>query len=215
MLRSKFSAILLALFLAGVPLAVHAQVAVENLVLNPSFEDGNDIIDDQWIENGWVTWGEGDGLASIVEFDETEFVDGERSARVEPTGTIDWHFMIIYYPVVLDMGESYTTSFWAKAEKDRTISAHMKDVDNAGSFGLTTFTITTEWSEYSFTTSAEWPSIKLEIFVSGSDIKLWFDFVNIYEGEYVEGILPSELSGPGAVEPANKLPVQWAEIKTR
>jgi hypothetical protein len=213
MLRSMFFVMFLALCLIGVPLAVHAQV--ENLVLNPSFEDENDVINDQWIENGWVTWGDGDGLASVVEIDENEFIDGSRSARVEPTGTVNWHFMIIYYPVALDMGDPYTVSFWAKAEEERVITAHMKDVNNAGSFGATDFTVTTEWSEYAFTADAEWPSIKLEIFVSGSDIPLWFDFVYIYEGEYVEGIFPSERSIPGAVDPADKLPVRWAAIKTQ
>lgn len=212
MLRSMLLIVLLAFCFFAVPVATHAQEVV-NLVLNPSFEDENDIIDDNWIENGWVTWGDADGLDSVVEFDEDVFIDGERSARVEPTGTVDWHFMIIYYPVALDVGESYTTSFWAKAEEKRTIAVHMKDVDNAGSFGLTEFTITTEWDEYTYTADAEWPSIKLEIFVSGSDIPLWFDFVHIYEGDYVGGILPSELS-VGAVEPADKLSVRWAEIKT-
>ena len=212
MLRSMFFIMFLALCLTGVPLAVHAQV--DNLVLNPSFEDEGDIIDDQWIENGWVTWGDGDGLASVVEFDENEFIDGSRSARVEPTGTVNWHFMIIYYPVPLDVGELYTVSFWAKAEEERVITAQMKDVNNAGSFGATDFTITTDWNEYTFSAEAGWPSIKLEIFVSGSDIPLWFDFVNIYEGEYVEGIFPSEKIIPGAVDPADKLPVQWSAIKS-
>jgi hypothetical protein len=213
MLRSMFFVMFLALCLIGIPLAVHAQV--ENLVLNPSFEDENDIINDQWIENGWVTWGDADGLDSVVEFDEDEFIDGSVSARVEPTGTVNWHFMIIYYPVPLDVGELYTVSFWAKAEEERVITAQMKDVDNAGSFGATDFTITTDWNEYTFSAEAGWPSIKLEIFVSGSDIPLWFDFVYIYEGEYVEGILPSEKSIPGAVDPADKLPVRWAAIKAQ
>jgi hypothetical protein len=213
MLRSMFFVMFLALCLIGIPLAVHAQV--ENLVLNPSFEDENDIINDQWIENGWVTWGDADGLDSVVEFDEDEFIDGSVSARVEPTGTVNWHFMIIYYPVPLDVGELYTVSFWAKAEEERVITAQMKDVDNAGSFGATDFTITTDWNEYTFSAEAGWPSIKLEIFVSGSDIPLWFDFVNIYEGEYVEGIFPSERSIPGAVDPADKLPVRWSAIKAQ
>lgn len=213
MLRSIFLAMFLALFLIGVPLAVHAQV--ENLVLNPSFEDENDVIDDEWIENGWVTWGDADGLDSVVVFDEDDFIDGSISARVEPTGTVNWHFMIIYYPVPLDVGELYTVSFWAKAEEERVITVQMKDVDNAGSFGATDFTITTDWNEYTFSAEAGWPSIKLEIFVSGSDIPLWFDFVYIYEGEYVEGIFPSERSIPGAVDPADKLPVRWAAIKAQ
>ena len=213
MLRSIFLAMFLALFLIGVPLAVHAQV--ENLVLNPSFEDENDVIDDEWIENGWVTWGDADGLDSVVVFDEDDFIDGSISARVEPTGTVNWHFMIIYYPVPLDVGELYTVSFWARAEEERVITVQMKDVDNAGSFGATDFTITTDWNEYTFSAEAGWPSIKLEIFVSGSDIPLWFDFVYIYEGEYVEGIFPSERSIPGAVDPADKLPVRWAAIKAQ
>jgi len=213
MLRSMLLIVLLAFCFLAVPVTTHAQELV-NLVLNPSFEDEADLMDGSWTPDGWEVWGEGDGLDSVVEFDKSEFIDGKRSAHVKPTGTVDWHFMIIYFPVALDMGESYTTSFWAKAEEDRTIAVHMKDVDNAGSFGLNTFTITTEWAEYTYTDDAEWPNIKLEIFVSGSDIPLWFDFVYIYEGDYVEGILPSEMSAPGAVEPADKLSVRWAEIKT-
>ncbi len=204
-----FQRVLLALCLIAVPLTAHAQV--DNLVLNPSFEDENDIIDDEWIENGWVTWGEGEGLNSVVGFDDAVFVDGARSAYVESAGTTNWHFMIIYYPVPLDVGERYTVSFWAKAEQDRVITAHMKDVSNAGSFGGTDFNITTEWSEYVITADAEWPSVKLEIFVSGSDVPLWFDFVNVYKGDYVEGVIPS---GPASsVEPADKLATKWASIK--
>ena len=204
-----FQRVLLALCLIAVPLTAHAQV--ENLVLNPSFEDESDIIDDQWIENGWVTWGDADGLASVVEFDKTESVDGETSAHVIPTGTVNWHFMMIYYPVPLNVGERYTASFWAKAAQDRVITVQMKDVDNAGSFGGTDFNVTTEWSEYTFTAAAEWPSVKLEIFVSGSDVPLWFDFVNIYKGDYVEGVIPSGRAS--SVEPADKLATKWASIK--
>lgn len=210
MLRSTLFVVLLASCLISVPFMVQAQ-EVENLVLNPSFEDENDIIDDAWIENGWVTWGDGDGLPSVVEMDEDDFIDGLRSARVEPVGTVDWHFMIIYYPVALDIGDPYTVSFWARAEEERTISVHMKDVGNAGSFGLTAFTITPDWSEYYFTADAEQGSIKLEIFVSGSEVPLWFDFVYIYAGEYVEGIAPSEFAA--AVQPDSKLSVTWGALK--
>lgn len=210
MLRSTLFVVLLASCLISVPFMVQAQ-EVENLVLNPSFEDENDIIDDAWIENGWVTWGDGDGLASVVEIDEDDFIDGLRSARVEPVGTVDWHFMIIYYPVALDLGDPCTVSFWARAEAERTIVVQMKDVGNAGSFGATTFTITPDWSEYHFTADAEQGNIKLEIFVSGSKVPLWFDFVNVYIGEYVEGIAPSELAA--AVQPDSKLSVTWGALK--
>ncbi len=209
MLRSALPVVLLALCLVSVPFVAQGQ-EVENLVLNPSFEDENDIIDDAWIENGWVTWGDADGLASVVEMDEDDFVDGLRSARVEPVGTVDWHFMIIYYPVALDFGEPYTVSFWARAQEERTIAVHMKDVGNAGSFGDTTFTITPEWTEYHYTSDAQQRNIKLEIFVSASEVPVWFDFVYIYAGEYVEGILPSEIDV--AVQPDSKLSVTWGAL---
>ncbi len=210
MLRSASLVVLLVLCLISVPFVAQAQ-EVENLVLNPSFEDELDIIDDAWIENGWVTWGDGDGLPSVVAMDEDDFADGSRSARVEPVGTVDWHFMIIYYPVALDFGEPYTVSFWARAQEERTIAVHMKDVGNAGSFGLTTFTITPDWSEYHYTADAEQGNIKLEIFVSASEVPLWFDFVHIYAGEYVEGIAPSEFTA--VVQPDSKLSTSWGALK--
>ena len=215
MLRSKFSAVLLILFLVGVPLTVHAQVEVENLVLNPSFEDESDMIDDQWVENGWLYWGQDAGLNSVIEIDEAEFIDGTRSLRTDPQATINWHFQAIYYPIAMDMGESYTYSFWAKAAEERIITVVMKDVNNVGSFGVTEFILTTEWSEYTATADAQWPSIKLEFHLAVSEASVWLDFVYVYEGEYVEEILPSEIGVQEAVEPANKLPIQWAEIKAR
>jgi len=203
---------LLILCLVAIPLVSHAQDAqVTNLVLNPSFEDETDIVDSNWIPGGWVTWGEGIGLNSVVEFDETEFIDGEISLRVEPVGDINWHFMVIYYPVAQSMGEEYTASFWAKAEEPRPISAKIKATDNSVDVIITDFELTTEWEEYAFTYKAGAAEIKYEIWVSGSEVPLWLDFVHIYEGEYVEGILPSGASKP--VEPAGKLPVTWAALK--
>ena len=190
MLRSKFSAVLLVLFLVGVPLTVHAQVEVQNLVLNPSFEDESDMIDDQWVENGWLFWGQDDGLDSVIEIDEDEFVDGTRSLRVDPKGAINWHFQPIYYPIAMDIGESYTYSFWAKAAEERIITVVMKDVNNTGSFGVTEFTLTTEWDEYTATADAGWPSIKLEFHVAASEVSVRLDFVYVYEGEYVEEFSP-------------------------
>jgi hypothetical protein len=199
-------------FLIAIPLAAHAQ-EVTNLILNPSFEDEADIVDDQWIENGWATWGDMNGLNSVVEFDEDQFIDETRSLRIEPKGDINWHFMVIYYPVAQDLGEDYTATFWAKAQEPRPISAKIKAVDNSVDVVVKDFELTTEWQEYWFTYEASAASIKYEIWVAGSDTFLWLDFASIYAGDYVEGILPSEFDGGKPVEPADKLPNTWASIK--
>ena len=212
MLRSMLFMVLLAFCLFIAPAIIHAQ-EVTNLVLNPSFEDEDDIVDSNWIENGWCFWGQANGLNSVIEMDEDEFIDGTRSLRVEPKGAITWEFMPIYYPIAMDVGDPYTYSFWAKAAEKRDIVVVMKDVNNVGTFGVTTFALTTEWNEYTATADAVWPSIKLEFHVSASDVFVWLDFVHVYEGEFVEGILPSELGRSKAVKSAGKLPIRWAELK--
>ena len=143
MSRSLLSAVLLALCLSVATTITHAQ-EVTNLVLNPSFEDETDIVDDAWVEDGWLYWGDGDGLASVIEIDEDEFIDGTRSLRVDPKGAINWHFQPIYFSILTDIGDEYTYSFWAKAAEERVITVMMKDTGNAGNFGSTVFNLTTK-----------------------------------------------------------------------
>ncbi len=201
----------LVLILVAVPMISQAQVT--NLVINPSFEDENDIVDSNWVP-GWVTWGEGIGLESELVFDEEDFIDGARSLRVEPKGSVNWHFMVINYPITLDMGETYTASFWARAEEPRPITTKVKANDNSVDFALTDFQITTDWIEYTKTFEAGATDVKFEIWVSGTDISVWLDFVYMYEGDYVEGIMPSTLSSK-PVEPARKLAIQWSKLKVQ
>jgi hypothetical protein len=176
------------LVLFAVPLVTHAQV--DNLLLNPSFEEDEVILNDPAWEQ-WTTWGYESGLGSTVEFDETEFIDGTRSLRVDPTGDTNWYFIVLQDYIPLVVGTEYTASFWAKAEEPRPISAKFKATDNSIDWSETNFELTTEWAEYTFTTEAQNAEIKLEIFCSGVEIPLWLDFVFIYEGEYVAGIEPS------------------------
>ena len=201
---------LLVLCLVAIPLVAHAQV--QNLVLNPSFEEDEVILNDpSWME--WATWGDANGVNSTVEIDESEFIDGTRSLRVDPQGDINWYFIVLNLPMDVSFGEDYTASFWAKAKEPRPLTAKMKATDNTVSFGETDFELTTEWREYHFTTKSQSNQIKLEIFCAGSEVPLWLDFVNLYEGEYVEGILPSEVSPKQSVEPAGKLAVRWAALR--
>ena len=182
---------------------------VDSVAINGSFEEDVNLDANPWV--GWVTWGAEDGLLSEVELDETDFVDGTRSLRVEPVGAVNWHFIIINAAVPLEIGEEYTATFWAKADAARALSAKFKAMDNSIDWGFTDFVVTTDWEEYQLTGEALNDSIKFEFWVSGSETPVWLDFFNVYMGPYVAGVDP-DLSA-NAVEPAGKLSTAWAELK--
>ena len=215
MLRLTLLVVLSTLCLSAVPVLIYAQEEeFVNLVLNPSFEEDEVILNDPaW--QAWATWGDQDGVNSTVEIDETEFIDGSRSLRIDPVGAVNWHFIVLNLPMDVSFGEEYTASFWVKAAEKRPFAAKFKATDNTVSFGETVFGLTTEWAEYHFTAESQTNQLKLEFFCAASEAPIWLDFVNVYEGKYVEGILPSEMGGGNqAVQPAGKLPVRWSEIKS-
>ncbi len=196
-----FLIVLVVLNLAVVPPATQAQV--ENLVVNPSFEEDEAIQDDAAGEHWW-TWNPAEGAGSVATVDETEFIDGAKSLRIEPRGTANWHFIVVYSTLSLDMDKNYTVSFWAKAEEPRSLTVAMKALDNSvNAWGATDFDLTTEWAEYTYTTNVLHPDVKMEIWCAASDVPLWLDFVFVYEGEYVAGIEPGGVS-PSAYGPAPK-----------
>jgi len=192
---------------------------VENLALNPSFEEDEVILDDPaWEE--WATWGDQSGLNSTVEIDETEFIDGEKSLRVIPTGDTNWYFIVLNLPIYVNVDKDYTVSFWAKAEEARPLTVQLKATDNSiAAWGATDFDLTTEWAEYHYTSNVLIDNVKLEILCSGSEVPFWLDFVNIYEGEYVAGIEPGASSRvkASAPEPADGTihPDTWVNISWR
>jgi hypothetical protein len=214
MLRLRFSLVLLVLCMVATPLLAQAPEDVINLAVNPSFENDEAILDDAgWAD--WYTWNDPAGAGSNVEFDETEFIDGKRSLRVEPKGIENWHFIVANDGNAVKMGDTNTVSFWAKAEQGRPLGVQMKATDNSISFAYNDFTLSTEWAEYHFSADAQASPIKVEFFCAASEVTFWIDFLYVYQDEYVEGILPSELSAPGAVNPADKLATRWADLKTR
>ena len=174
--------------------ATHAQVV--NLVKNPSFEEDEVILDDPaWDQ--WATWGYEGGLASTIAFDDTQVIDGARSLRIMPKGDTNWYFIVLSLPIPLQVGTTYTASFWAKAEGPRPLTVQFKDTANKPvTWGLTDFQLTTDWAEYSMTSPAQDAEMKIEFFCSGSEVPFWMDFVNVYEGEYVAGVTPSGAASP-------------------
>jgi len=175
------------LVLFAAPLVTHAQV--DNLVLNPSFEEDEVILDDpDWYQ--WCTWNDPAGAGSNATIVDTEFIDGTRSLRVEPIGTTDWYFIVANISFPLKVGTQYTISFWAKAEAPRPLATTIKAEDNTITWGWTGYQLTTEWAEYTTTSQAEKDEGKLEFSCAGVEVPFWLDFVYVYEGEYVAGIEP-------------------------
>jgi len=178
----------LVLVLVAFPLVTHAQV--ENLALNPSFEEDELILDDPDWEQ-WCTWNPAEGAGSSVTVVDTEFIDGTRSLRVDPKGPENWHFIVVNISFPADLNKNYTASFWAKAEEPRPLTVQMKAADNSvDAWGATDFELTTEWNEYHYTSEVLHADVKLEILCAGSEVPHWLDFVYVYEGEYVAGIEP-------------------------
>ncbi|MBW7988825.1 MAG: hypothetical protein FVQ84_02215 [Planctomycetes bacterium] len=176
------------LLLAALPVVTHAQG--ENLLQNPSFEDDEVILDDPDWEQ-WCTWNPDEGAGSSVMVDDTEFIDGSKSLRVDPIGPENWHFIVVNISFTADLNSDYTASFWAKAEEPRPLTVQMKASDNSvAAWGATDFELTTEWAEYYYTSNVLHEDVKLEILCAGSEVTHWLDFVLVYEGEYVAGIEP-------------------------
>jgi len=206
------------LVLIAVPLVTHAQVG--NLIQNPSFEEDDVILNDQNYEHWW-TWGWEDGLNSTVAFDETTYVDGTRSLRIDPIGSVNWYFIVAYSPIPLEVGTNYTATFWGKAEEPRPLGAKMKATDNTLDWGWTDFELTSEWAEYAFTSEALNAEGKLEFHCAGREVTLWLDFVSVYEGEYVPGTGPGgavKATEPhpadGAIDITREITLSWTSGKS-
>ena len=155
---------------------------VENLVLNPSFEEDEAVLDDpDWLQ--WCTWNPAEGAGSNATIVDTESVDGARSLRVEPVGTENGHFIVANISFPLELGADYTFTFWAKAEAPRPLTASFKAADNSVSWGFTDFELTTEWAEYSLTATSESDAGKLEFLCAASDVPFWIDAVSVLKAE--------------------------------
>ena len=204
MYKRRFFLICFILMLFAVPQVTQAQV--ENLALNPSFEEDEDAIlnDPDWFQ--WCTWNPDDVTGSNAQIDDTESVDGDRSLRVDPVGVESWHFVVANISFPLKNGVDFTASFWAKAEEPRPLVAQFKAADNTVSWGETDFDLTTEWAEYTFTAESMSDEGKLEFFCAESEVTHWIDFVYVYEGQYVPGI------GPGNTKATSPDPVDGAYL---
>ncbi len=212
---------LLVLCLAVIPVIAHAQDDVENLIFNHSFEDDSDILT---ADPAWSSWFSAGDAAVEFSFDDEEAIDGVMSVKAEilQSSATNWHIGLTQTDLSLNSGEEYTLTFWAKAEEERPIGMEIKREPGGGLpwQGVTgkDYVITTEWAEYtqSFTPEIDYPEengmpAMLCFWLAEREVTIWFDFVYIYEDEYLE-IEPSG-KVQKAVRAAGKLTFTWAGIK--
>ena len=152
----------------------------ETVVLNPSFEDDEAILDDPDWEQ-WATWNPVEGAGSNATIVDTDSIDGARSLRIEPKGAENWHFIVLSQPIFVDTNKNYNISFWAKAEEPRPLTLALKAEDNSiAAWGDTSFDLTTEWAEYTFASEVLIDTIKIEIWCAGSEVPFWLDQVSVH-----------------------------------
>ena len=153
---------------------------IVNLVLNPSFEEDEDVLDDPtWYS--WATWNPAEGAGSNATIVDTDAADGARSLLIEPVGIENWHFIVLSLPIPTEVGAGYTASFKAKAAEARPLGVQFKSTDNTVQWGYTDFQLTTEWAEYSLTADALNAETKLEFFCAGVGVAFSLDSVAVYK----------------------------------
>jgi hypothetical protein len=195
--------------------------AVENLLLNGSFEDTADSLNDDQQWGGW----QGEGAQALFLYDKDVSIDGKRSVQVEiaKTSQTDWHIGLQYTNLSLKKGKQYTFTVWARAAKTRPAAFEVKRQPGGGLpwQGVTDaqFTIAEEWAEYrkGFIPQRDYPEengrpASLHFWLATDKSTIWFDFAHLYQGQY-ETIRPSKDVGNLAVGPAGRLAVAWGRLK--
>ena len=157
------------------------------------------------------------GAAAVMEIDKKTSASGNRSMLVKvttPTGT-DWHVKLRQDERCFEKGQKFTTIFWCKAEKPRTLSVSFQLMhDPWTGFHNQIFNVDTEWNEYSLTFTPNVDNFQdhwLAFQVANSNILVWFDDVRYFLGEPKDEVGREPMKK--AVDPGAKLATTWGKMK--
>ena len=192
---------------------------------NAQDELENVLGDNTSFEMGFENWWQGiqGGAEAIIEIDTEGAIDGRQCAYIDVTaitGT-NWHVGITHNLVTLEVDETYTFDFFAKADASREISVELKRAPGGGLpyEGITSenYTISEEWDEYfkTFVPLKDYPDendqpAQICFWVGQVEGEVWLDGVRVYWGERQDrdDIVPDI-----SVEAEGKLITVWAAIK--
>ena len=185
----------------------------EVITQNSYFEDG--------LENWEVILG--GNAETEAEIDDSDSVKGSQCVYldIKKLGDSAGFWEIKLGQIVLDViesGEMYTLSVWAKGEEFRQIRPHLRIGIGGKSPWISqhaqTFDITDEWVEYShsFTAGGE-PDGIVDIALGTMMGNLWLDNIRLYKGPYEED---PDLGRTKkiAVDGYGKAAAAWGELKS-
>jgi hypothetical protein len=211
---SKLTLILILIFaVSGVALSEE----IENILLNPGFEDG---------QLGWVLENHaGEGAASQLVIDQEERLTGKQSMRIDiqkVAGGTWWHVGLNQNfsqetGIEIKAGEIYTLAAWVKTEPKTTRTILLAGGENHGpwaNWGSKEFNITDEWAEYHTTweQTVNDNNARIRIAIGHTKDTVWVDYVRFYMGEYVEANLEDQ-SKP--IFPLSNLTTTLGSLKIR
>ena len=184
----------------------------EVITQNSYFEDG--------LEN-WEVILDG-GAEMEAEIDDSDSVKGSQCIYLDLKqlgGSAGFWEIKLGQPVlgVIEAGEMYTLSVWAKGEEFRQIRPHLRIGIGGKSPWISqhaqTFDITDEWVEYSHTfTAGGEPDGLVDIALGTTLGNLWMDNIRLYKGQYEEDPDIGRTKKM-AVNSPGKLATMWGKIK--
>jgi hypothetical protein len=137
----------------------------------------------------WNLWADQDnGYQASVALDSVEHAAGAGSARIEISQTqgVDWRVSFSREPLPLLKDQDYTLSFWAKADRQRTINTFLQQAQSPWStwLDLGKVNLTTSWQRYELSGSSSGTDTKavLQMALGEAPGQVWIDEVKLQAG---------------------------------
>ncbi len=153
-----------------------------NVLAGADFESEDDLAQ-------WDLWADEEaGYSATVALDETASASGGASARLEIVRTQgeDWRIEFSFAPVALLSGTDYTLSFWAKADRERTLEAWAQQDEEPWAWYLDfgRFPLTPVWQHYELpvTSVGSDEAARFGFGVGEVSGTLWLDDVRLQAG---------------------------------
>lgn len=184
--------------------ASHAIRIPENILENGDFELG---------AVAWHFWTHDDADATFhIEDNHDTAYFGEKvlHVKINKAGNQLFHIQLYQFPFTLHKWETYTYSLWAKSDKIRDVS--MRVIHQGipwNVYAEKRITLSPQWNEYFITfemTLGIDRDARVDVMMGLETVDVWFDKIQLYEGEYVRDPLP--------VKPIKKISLTWSSLKS-
>ena len=148
-----------------------------NLIQNPSFENtGSNWYSPWWFEAD-------DGAAADISQDKTTAGDGAASAKIHVTksSTTNWNVQFMN-GLGITSGRTYTVSFWAKADANRSIGLEINHKTSPyTNYFKANAALTTSWQKftYSFTPTVTDDNTLILFYFANNTGNVWLDGVSV------------------------------------